>query len=110
MNMPTANGRMPTVSQSGVTPFTCASVHEDTLRLREAVVLPESAVALGLVAYLTTAGTAPWVVGAIAVGLLALAARAKSGGRSSELLTLAVLAFVFAGLAILALAASKACE
>ena len=51
------------------------------------------------------------IVGGLIVGIFALAARGKaSRPNRALLLILAVLAFVFAAVAILALATSQACE
>jgi hypothetical protein len=68
--------------------------------------------ALNLLAYLTISGTAPWIAGGAAVGVVALPARARSPEPATRgmLLALAVIAFVFAALAVLVLAASRACE
>ena len=64
-----------------------------------------------MVAYLTTAGTGPWIVGGLIVGAVALVGRGRAAQPNRALLLiLAVLALVFTALAILALAASQACE
>jgi hypothetical protein len=64
-----------------------------------------------VVAYLTVEGTTPWVVGGIVGGIAALVVRARSAqsGARGMLLLLAVVAFVFAALAILVLGVSRSC-
>jgi hypothetical protein len=66
---------------------------------------------LGVVAYLTIAGTAPWIVGGGIIGgaALVLAQKARTPTSRLLLIVLAVLAFTFAVGAVLLLAASRAC-
>jgi hypothetical protein len=65
---------------------------------------------LDVVAYLTTDGTAPWIIGGVVVGLVALVVRARSPGSRGGLMALALIAFVFAAAALLLLGASSACH
>jgi hypothetical protein len=54
---------------------------------------------LNVVAYLTAEGTAPWTVGAVVVGLVALIVRAKATRSRGGLLALALIAFIVAAAA-----------
>jgi hypothetical protein len=65
---------------------------------------------LTVVAYLTSEGTSPWIVGGLTVGVVALVVRARSTEPRAWLLALAVIAFVVATAALLLLGASNACE
>lgn len=64
-----------------------------------------------VVAYLTSGGTAPWIIGGALGGVFALAARTRANGeRSSGFVLVAIVAFAVAGVALVLLAASKYCE